>query len=326
MRLTTFDSQGNDHVGALIGDDATIVDLTLAAPSDPAFESMRTLIAAGKEGLERASKIVAAPPDAAMRTIAGTCLRAPIPDPPRMRDCALFIAHLDPSFKALARRHAASANDPEAEFERLISTGRYETPKVFRDRVIYYNADRLSISGPGSTVTAPRFADEIDYELELGVVLGRTGRDITVADAREYIFGYTIFNDWSLRDVQAHVMTSNLGPAAGKDFDGGTTLGPCIVTADEIDDPYQLAMSARVNGKTWSTGNSSTMEHSFETAIAQFSCDSTVYAGEVLGSGTVLSGSGFEVGRRLNDGDVVELDIERIGVLRNQVAYLKNPN
>jgi 2-keto-4-pentenoate hydratase/2-oxohepta-3-ene-1,7-dioic acid hydratase in catechol pathway len=114
-------------------------------------------------------------------------------------------------------------------------------------------------------------------------------------------------------------MEANLGPAGGKDFAGSNTLGPCIVTRDEIPNPYALQMQARVNGELWSQGSTATMHHSFEDAIVQFSRFETLAAGEVIGSGTVASGCGFELGRRLQDGDVVELRVEGIGELRNRV-------
>jgi 2-keto-4-pentenoate hydratase/2-oxohepta-3-ene-1,7-dioic acid hydratase in catechol pathway len=139
------------------------------------------------------------------------------------------------------------------------------------------------------------------------------------ADARAHIFGYTIFNDWSARDVQMAVMAANLGPGEGKDFEGGYGLGPCIATPDEFSDPYKLTMTAHINGEQWSRGSTSTMHHRFEDAIVQFSRGKLIRAGEVIGSGTVLSGCGFELGKQLKPGDTVELQIEGIGTLRNRV-------
>ena len=158
----------------------------------------------------------------------------------------------------------------------------------------------------------------MDYELEWACVIGPGGRDIPPGRARDHIFGYTIFNDWSARDVQIAVMSANLGPGEGKDFANG--LGPCIATPDEFADPYALAMTAHVNGELWSQGSTGTMHHSFEDAIVQFSRERTLHAGEVLGSGTVLSGCGFELDRRLAEGDVVELAVEGIGTLRNRIV------
>lgn len=115
-------------------------------------------------------------------------------------------------------------------------------------------------------------------------------------------------------------MPGMLGPAKGKDFDTGNVIGPCIVTADEIPDPYQLTMTARINGEEWSRGSSATMHHKFEDIIAHISQSETLYAGEFIGSGTVGNGCGFELGRYPQAGDVMELEIERIGVVRNRIV------
>jgi 2-keto-4-pentenoate hydratase/2-oxohepta-3-ene-1,7-dioic acid hydratase in catechol pathway len=159
----------------------------------------------------------------------------------------------------------------------------------------------------------------MDYELEIAAVIGRKGRDIAQSDANNYIFGYTIFNDFSARDAQAREMSGPLGPAKGKDFDGANILGPCIVTPDEIGDLYNLTMIARVNGEEWSRGNTGTIHWRFDQIIAFLSDSETLYPGEVLGSGTVGNGCGLESLRFLKHGDEVELEIENIGVIRNRV-------
>lgn len=115
-------------------------------------------------------------------------------------------------------------------------------------------------------------------------------------------------------------MEGMLGPAKGKDFDNDNAMGPCIVTADEIGDPYDLTMTARVNGEEWSRGHTGAMHWKFEDTIAFASKSETLHPGEVFGSGTVGNGCGLELMRFLDDGDTVELEIEKIGVLRNQVV------
>ena len=150
------------------------------------------------------------------------------------------------------------------------------------------------------------------------MVLGRTGVKISREQAGEYIFGYTIFNDLSARDTQLLEMEGQLGPTQGKDFDGGNVFGPCIVTADEFS-PDDARMTVRVNGEVRSEGRSGDMMYSFEDLIAYISRDETLYAGEILGSGTVGGGCGLEAGKLLESGDVVELEIEGIGSLRNRI-------
>ena len=159
----------------------------------------------------------------------------------------------------------------------------------------------------------------LDYELELACVIGRAGRDIPVNQAGAHIFGYTIFNDLSARDAQGREMAGQLGPAKGKDFDTGNVFGPWIVTADAIGDAQDLDMAVRVNGERRGGGNSRDMHHGFADIIAFISQSETLYPGEILGSGTVGTGCGLEIGRYLEDGDEIELEIENIGVLRNVI-------
>jgi 2-keto-4-pentenoate hydratase/2-oxohepta-3-ene-1,7-dioic acid hydratase in catechol pathway len=140
------------------------------------------------------------------------------------------------------------------------------------------------------------------------------------AGVLKHVFGYTIFNDMSARDAQALEMEGRLGPAKGKDFDTGNPMGPCLVTADEIPDPYNLTMIARVNGEEWGRESSSTMYWKFEDLISYISRSETLYPGEFLGSGTVGNGCGLEHMRFIKPGDVIGLEVERIGVLRNRVV------
>jgi 2-keto-4-pentenoate hydratase/2-oxohepta-3-ene-1,7-dioic acid hydratase in catechol pathway len=184
---------------------------------------------------------------------------------------------------------------------------------------IYYITNRLIVRGPGATIRWPRYSKMMDYELEFGVFTRRTAANISSAGARNHIFGFTIFNDFSARDQQQIEMQGWLGPAKGKSFDGANVLGPWIVTPDEIGDPYTLAMAARVNGETWSQGTSEGMLYSFEEMIAYMSQDETVFAGEFIGSGTVGNGCGLEHGRFLQHGDTIELEVERIGILSNRI-------
>lgn len=183
---------------------------------------------------------------------------------------------------------------------------------------VYYNGNPRSIVGYDEEIQFPKGEDRKDYELELAVVIGKKGRDIPVEQAADYIAGYTILNDWSARSIQMEVMKVGLGPAKGKDF--ASSLGPCLVTPDEIDNPRNLTMLARVNGEEWSRGNSGSSHYSFEQMIAFASEGVTLYPGDVLGSGTVGTGCGLELDRFLKSGDVVELEIEGIGILRNRVA------
>jgi 2-keto-4-pentenoate hydratase/2-oxohepta-3-ene-1,7-dioic acid hydratase in catechol pathway len=180
------------------------------------------------------------------------------------------------------------------------------------------------VVGTDAEVAVPRYTRRFDYELEWGGFIGRKGTGISKERAHSYIGGYTIFNDFSARDIQMKEQAGRLGPAKGKDFDTGNAMGSCLVTPDEISDPYSLTMLARVNGKEWSRGTTADMAWSFEDLIEYISKSETLYPGEFLGSGTCSGsqgcGCGLELGKFLKVGDVVELEAERIGILRNRIV------
>lgn len=217
--------------------------------------------------------------------------------PRSLRDFLAFEGHLKNAFSRL---------------NRPVPEEWYEVPTFYRgmpDTVI----------GPEETVPWPRYTDKLDHELELAAVIGRRGKDVSCEEADSYIFGYTIWNDLSARDTQKRELPVGMGPAKAKDWDGSNVLGPCIVTADEVD-AGNLEMSVRVNGETWGADNSGNMHHQFRDMIAYASQAQTIYPGEVFGSGTSAGGSGLELDRWLQEGDVVELEIEGIGVLRNTIG------
>jgi len=183
----------------------------------------------------------------------------------------------------------------------------------------YYKGLPDTVIGPNTDVPWPAYTDRLDHELEFAAVIGRKGKDVPVDEALDYVFGYTIWNDMSARDTQADELPIGMGPAKAKDWDGSNVLGPCIVTAAEID-PQNLHMSVRVNGETWGSDSSAHMHHSIAEMIRYASQAQTIYPGEVFGSGTASGGSGVELGRWLKEGDLVEMEVERIGILRNRIG------
>jgi 2-keto-4-pentenoate hydratase/2-oxohepta-3-ene-1,7-dioic acid hydratase in catechol pathway len=326
MRLLTY-QRGDEpaRVGVWIEGDRLVLDLAEAMALHgrnpaPACASMQALIEAGEPAWEAARAVVADPPERACVPTVQVRLLAPVPVPVQMRDALAFELHLRQAKRASAamRLRDRPADEAHAELERLARTGGLDPAPVWFRQPLYYKANRFAVIGDGADVRWPRASQVLDYELEIGIFIGRGGRDIPASRAREHIFGYTVFNDVSARDLQADEMAGMLGPAKGKDFDTGNVIGPCIVTADEIGDPYALAMVARVNGQEWSRGSTATMHHRFEDIIAHVSRDETLHPGEFIGSGTVGNGCGFELGRYPQPGDVVELEIERIGRLRNR--------
>jgi 2-keto-4-pentenoate hydratase/2-oxohepta-3-ene-1,7-dioic acid hydratase in catechol pathway len=323
MRLITFVASGAERVGALVDGDRRIVDFIAArGDSDPDFRSMQALIEAGPVALDRAREII----DDGRRKNRGVIdstsarLLAPLPAPPQMRDFLCFEKHLIQAFGRLRQVRAASAPDPQKVLREMEEQGLYAVPKIWYQRPSFYKPSRFAVCGTDQEVAWPAYSKTIDYELEFACIIGARGRDIAKDEARGHIFGYTIFNDLSARDEQSQEMLSSLGPGKGKDFDNSNPIGPCIVTADEISDPYALEMIVRVNGEERGRGNSRDMHWKYEDCIAFVSRDETLHPGELLCSGTVGNGSGLEIGRYLEPGDTVELEVEKIGVLRNRIA------
>ncbi len=322
MKLVTFAGTGGARLGAL-EDGGRIVDFAAAGGgADPALADMQALIESGPPGLERARALVADARRSGRGVIeaASVKLMAPLPRPVQMRDFLCFEKHLIQAYARLRRVRAAAAPDPEKALRELEAQGYLAIPKVWYERPCFYKPNRLNVCGTDQDVAWPAYSKVIDYELEFACVVGRSGRDIPKERARDHIFGYTIFNDLSARDEQTHEMASGLGPGKGKDFDNSNPLGPCIVTADEIPDPYALDMIVRVNGEERGRGNSREMHWKYEDCIAFVARAETVHAGELFCSGTVGNGSGLEIGRYLEPGDLVELEVEKIGVLRNRIV------
>ena len=176
--------------------------------------------------------------------------------------------------------------------------------------------------GPDEDLVRPPFTRELDYELSIACVIGRTGRDLSPADALDAIFGYTLMNDWTARDVERDELSTGMGPAKSRDF--ATSLGPCIVTADEVD-PARLPLLARVDGQVWSAGNLRDANWTFPEMIAHVSAGEDVLPGDVYGSGTFDGGCSTDLGRGIEPGQVVELEAEGIGVLRTWVRRTTIP-
>jgi 2-keto-4-pentenoate hydratase/2-oxohepta-3-ene-1,7-dioic acid hydratase in catechol pathway len=322
MRLVTFTVAGAKRLGALVNGDRLIVDFAAASSGDPVFASMLALIEAGAPALDRARAIVADAQRSGRGLIetAAAKLMAPLPAPPQMRDFLCFEKHLIQAFARLRQVRAAAMPDPEKALREMEAAGTYNVPKIWYERPSFYKPSRFAVCGPDQDVVWPAYSKTIDYELEFACVIGKAGRNIANDKAREYIFGYTIFNDLSARDEQAQEMLSNLGPGKGKDFDNSNPIGPCIVTADEIPDPYTLEMIVRVNGQERGRGNSREMGWKYEDCIAFVSRDETIHPGEMFCSGTVGNGSGLEIGRYVEPSEIVELEVEKIGVLRNRIV------
>ncbi|MED4752986.1 fumarylacetoacetate hydrolase family protein [Brevibacillus choshinensis] len=231
-------------------------------------------------------------------------LLSPVPNPRSVRDFMAFELHILNAAKRLGQQMAPAW---------------YEIPA-------FYFTNHQVIQGTGAKIARPSSCEWLDYELEIACVIGKEGKNIRAQDAEAYIFGYSILNDWSARDLQMKESKIGLGPAKGKDF--ATSIGPYVVTQDELEpyrigDRFDLEMVARVNGKELSRGNFKDIYYTFGQMIERASDGVTLYPGDVIGSGTVGTGCLLELGpdvhRWLEPGDNVQLEITGLGILENTI-------
>lgn len=303
MQLVSYRrASGDPQVRPGVLDNEQVVDLGAAAQRAwgrrSAPDSMLSLLRLGVEGLDlaRAAVELARTTGDCLMPAAEVRLTAPLPRPTSLRDFMLVEEHVKNSFGTVP-----------AQWYRL---------------PIHWKGNPDTVIGPDDEVPWPHYTDKLDYELEVAAVLGRHAYQVTPEQALDCIVGYTIFNDWSARDVQFREMEVRLGPAFGKDF--ATSLGPTLTTVDSVD-ISSAAMSARVNGETWSEGTLGAMIFSFADVISTLSVDQPLQPGDVFGGGTIGRGCGLELDRWIQPGDVVELEVAGIGVLRNTVGRKRTP-
>jgi 2-keto-4-pentenoate hydratase/2-oxohepta-3-ene-1,7-dioic acid hydratase in catechol pathway len=282
---------------------------------------MLDLVDADEAGLDHARRLVERRADEIdlWSALSDVELLAPLPEPRQMRDAMSFALHIRQGARGTKAMKALMTGGPAA-FEAAMAAPLDDLPSIYHEIPVYYITNRLTVAAPGATVKWPRYSKVMDYELEIAIVTKRERANIPASEAGKHIFGYTIFNDFSARDRQAIETQARLGPAKGKSFDGSNAMGPWLVTPDELGDPRALNVEARVNGETRAKGHTREMLFSFEEILAYVSQDETIRAGEVFGSGTVGNCCGLETGRFLESGDTIELEVDRIGVLRNRVT------
>ena len=254
-----------------------------------------TVVDAGFDG-DMVAFIEAGAPVSAGSPIPSAVLLAPL-RPRTLRDFLTFEGHLKNAFAGLGK---------------AIPDEWYTVPA-------YYKGLPDTVIGPDAEIPWPSYTDRLDHELELAAVIGTAGKDIPAERALDHVFGYTIWNDMSARDTQQRELPVGMGPCKAKDWDGSNVLGPCIVTPDELD-IRDVALRVRINGEEWGGDSTANMHFSFADLIAYASQDLTLRPGEVLGSGTATGGSGLELDRWLQPGDLIEMEADGIGVLRNRVG------
>jgi 2-keto-4-pentenoate hydratase/2-oxohepta-3-ene-1,7-dioic acid hydratase in catechol pathway len=270
-------------------------------------ESLVEMLAGGQERLLAEANSAYADPLEVV-DLRRAWLVAPIPVPPSIRDFMAFEDHVVSAMAALGR---------------TVDPIWYELP-------LFYFSNPAAVKGPTEAISISPESSEFDYELEVAAVIGRSGSDIRVEDAERHIAGYTLFCDWSARDLQDEAMPQGLGPVKGKD--GATSLGPWIVTPDELEQTrasrgFDLTMAASVNGKIYSTGNLRDLYWSFAEMVAYASRGTTLVPGDLLGSGTVGTGCILELSRThgtdaypwLRPGDEVILEVQHMGSMRAEI-------
>jgi 2-keto-4-pentenoate hydratase/2-oxohepta-3-ene-1,7-dioic acid hydratase in catechol pathway len=303
VKLVSFLKEGEVRAGIVQGE--LVVDIH-AVSGGLLPKDMLSIIDLGDEGLKRMKELgTISEKDTGVHSLGDVTLKSPIPRPVSIRDFYAFEEHVK-----TARKRRGLDVVPEW----------YDIP-------VFYFTNHLAVKGPLDHIAKPAGCEWLDYELEIACVIGKEGTNISKENAEDHIYGYFIMNDWSARDIQKHEMKVGLGPAKGKDF--ATSFGPYLVTKDELEtyrrgDRFDLPMTAKVNGKLLSEGNYQDIHYTFADMIERASKDVTLYPGEVIGSGTVGTGCILELGTEthpwLKPGDVVELEIAGLGVLRNRIA------
>jgi 2-keto-4-pentenoate hydratase/2-oxohepta-3-ene-1,7-dioic acid hydratase in catechol pathway len=309
MRFAAYEHQHHRRV-AVVEDDGTLLPL----PGVTSFTALLTeagglpgLLAAGAAALD-------VPPGPHVSQVR---LLPPL-QPASVRDFATFEEHVEG-----ARRSVQSA---------------VGVPEQWYAAPTFYFTNPHALYGPHDSIPVPPGSTVLDFELEVAAVIGREGRDLTPEQARDHIIGYTVFNDWSARDLQSAEMKVGLGPCKGKDT--ATTLGPYLVTTDELeryrDDEgfLRLALTAEVNGEVVGQDLLSNMSWTFEEMVAYASRGTQVMPGDVLGSGTCGNGGclaelwgvrGKQTPPPLKPGDTVTLTVEGIGTVSNTVVPGADP-
>ncbi len=300
MRWASFiDSSGGERLGLVVGEQVQALDAGLG---------LLDLLGDDGERLQEAGERATTDP-AGTFTLAEVQLRAPIARSPSVRDFYAFEQHVK-----TARQRRGLEMDPDW----------YELP-------VFYFSNPAAILGPFDDVPMAPGTRAMDFELEVAAVVGLGGADLSPTDAELHIAGFCVMNDWSARDVQRREMKLSMGPVKGKDF--ATTLGPWLVTPDELEphrkaNAYDLAMTASVNGREYSRASLADIYWSFGEMLAYASRGTELVPGDVIGSGTCGTGCilelslvhGEEEYPWLQPGDVVALEVESIGRIENRVV------
>lgn len=285
MKLVTFSIHGYSSIGKVLGNQ--VIDLAASDRALPA--TMREFLRAGRPALERARGIAVA--DAVTYPLADVRLEAPVPDPSKFLAIGMNY-----------RKHVQEARDAGVQVP---------------DSQVWFNKQVSCVNGPFDPVHLPRASDKLDYEAELGVVIGRRCRHISVAEAPSVVAGYLVCNDVSVRDWQMRSPTMTLG----KSFNTHGPIGPWLVTADEVPDPHALRLRMLVNGEVKQDVGTDEMIYNVWEQIAYLSTVMTLEPGDILATGTPSGvGAAMKPPQFRRAGDVMRVEIDGIGHIENIVV------
>lgn len=320
MKLATFAlKKGNALLGLVDADGHRVLDCAhahqrLHGRSPDELSSMQKLIEAGPGGLDLVRRLADTAPEEDWHWFDAITWFAPLPLPVQARDFSVFREHIVGAPKGGSSLRARLSGQSE---EAAVAATPPPADYYFKRPVCYFT-NRFNFVGHQQEIHWPADFQYLDFELELGAVIGVGGINIPASRAGAHLFGITLFNDVSARDIQVFEMTARLGPCKGKSFDTANVMGPWIVTCDEIADVKGLVATVRVNGQTWQTSALQDMLFSFDEMVEWASRDETIHAGEFFGSGCVGKCSGMELDRWVKRGDLVELEVAGIGKLANR--------
>lgn len=323
MKLISYKTKKTDRAGIFYKDKVYDLQKSAASMKIKLPSTMKELLEGENQTMNLAKKVFENIKKGKIKSglkLKDITLLAPVPYPTSLRDGYAFRQHVE-----TARRNRGVPMIPE-----------------FDQFPIFYFGNHSTVFGEGSIKVEDDHLQQLDFELECAIVIGKKGKNIPAQKADDYIAGYMIMNDWSARVLQMEEMKLNLGPAKGKDF--ATSLGPWLVTVDELEpykistpsgNKYDLKMIARHNGKQISDGNMKDMNWTFAELIERASYGVTLYPGDVIGSGTVGTGCYLELNGTwaleakakgepftpiwIKDGDEFELEIQGLGVLKNKI-------
>lgn len=294
MKFVTYSliNSKDKSIGVIL--ENNIYDIYLASKKSLP-NNMISFIERGDSALNIVKDLIQLPDTKFLSPIEECTLYAPILNPPSLKDAFAFEDHA----RAGSERIGIS-----------LSEYWYELP-------VYYKGNHREILGPNDVIPWPFYTRKLDFECEIACVISKRGKNLSIEEAKNYIFGYMIFNDVSARDIQKKEMALRLGPAKSKDF--ANVFGPYLVTKDEID-LNTCNLSIKVNNEEWSTGSFKDQYWNFPTLISHISQEENIYPGDIIGSGTFYKGCGLDLNRWIQPGDTLELTISSLGTLTNTIG------